>query len=270
MSKKVIISRDELPYINAYTRKYEVRYRISNEERSKFSHWTPIFSISTGYLYEAGRLELRGQLKLEKIGSSYVGATWDAVSIYKKVNGNLVLLDEIKEYDIWIRWAANGGATPSEWEHRGRISTTSININIPSTYPYTDPATGVVSNIVPKQMFLEVYRPVRPLMRYQETREFPQNSTTVDITNDYFVFSEGHGTTTGTAGLYLSATPVGGLTNNVTYYTRTVDYQRITLHPTKNDAIANTNKINLTGTPSGTGSFTGFTFRMYDAAITNL
>jgi len=270
MTKKIIVSRDELPDINAYTRQYEIRYRITNEERSRFSHWTPIFSVSTGILYEAGRLELRGQLKLEKIGSSYVGITWDQVSLYKKVGDNLILLGELRDYDVWTRWAANAGATPSEWEHRGRVASTSLNINIPATYPYTNPSTGVVSNIVPKQLYVEIFRPTRPIVRFEETRSFPQNSTTVDITNDYFVFEGGHGTATGTPGLYLSTTPVGGLSNNVTYYTRTIDFDRISLHPNKSDALTNSNKINLTGTPSGTGSFTGSTFMMYNESITNL
>lgn len=270
MSKKIIIPRESLPYINPYTRKYDVRYRLVSEDRNRFSYWSPIFSVSPEIVYEAGTFDIRGEIKLEKIGSSYVGVTWDSVRIYKKIGDTLVNIGELPEYDVWIRWAGNGGITPSDWIYKERVSTTSVNINIPTTYPYTNPSTGTVTNVTPKYMYAEVYRPTREIMRYEETRTFNQNSTTVNIADDYFYFVGGHGTTTGTPGLYQSASPVGGLSNGNTYYTRTIDYYNISLHPTKLDARNNTNKINLTGTPSGTGSFTGYTFRIYDAVITTL
>lgn len=270
MTKKLIIPRESLPYANAYTRNYEVRYRITTEDRNRFSYWSPIVSVNPEFVYEVGTLELRGQISLEKIGSSYVGITWDSVSIYKKVGDDLSYLGELPEYDIWIRWAGSGGATPSEWENRGRISSTSLNVNVPDTYPYTDPSTGIVSDVTPRYIYVEVYRPVNPSMRYEETREFPQNSTIINTTDDYFYFPTGHGTTTGTSGLYHSDNPIGGFSDGGTYYTRTIDYYRVSFHPTKQDAIDNTNKIDLTGTPTGTGSFTGFTFRMYDAVLTTL
>lgn len=270
MTKKLIIPRESLPPTNAYTRGYEVRYRITTEDRNRFSYWSPIFFVDPELIYEVGSLELRGSLSIEKIGSSYVGVTWDSASVYKKIGDELSLLGELSEYDVWIRWAGSGGSNPSEWQRRERVSTTSININIPSTYPYTDPSTGIVTDITPRYLYVEVYRPVRQIMRYEETRTFLQNSSTVNVTDDYIYFAEGHGTVTATAGFYESDTPIGGLSDSTTYYTRTIDYFNISLHPTKQDAIDNTNKINLTGTPSGTGSFTGYTFRLYDGLVTTL
>jgi hypothetical protein len=243
-----------------------VRYRISSEDRNRFSYWTNIFRVDPQFFYESGTLESRGILTLEKVGSSYVGITWDSVSIYKQVNGNSNLLGELDTYDLWIKWAQNGGTNPSNWIYRERVSTTSVNINIPSSYI---DATGV-SRSSPKELYVEIHRPARQIIRYQQTAPFIQNSTTVNITDDYIFWPNGHGSNTGTAGLYLSATPISGLSNNTTYYTRTIDYKNISLHPTLQNAIDNVNKINLTGTPSGTGSFTGFPFRMYASAITTL
>lgn len=268
MSKKIVIPRENLPELSAYSRKYDIRYRITSEDKNRFSAWTNIYSIDPELVYEPGSFEIRGQLKLEKLGSSSISATWDAVSIYKKTNGNLTLIDELDQYDIWIKWADSSGTNPGNWIHKERVNTTSININIPSQYAYE--SGGSTLYTAPKYVYVEIYRPVRPLLRYEETREFPQNSTVVDITNDYLTFPTGHGTVTATPGLYLSTTPITGLTNNTTYYTRTIDYYSISLHPTKNDAINDTNKIDLSGTPSGTGSFTGYTFRIYDGVLTNI
>lgn len=268
MSKKLIIPRENLPDINAYTRQYAVRYRITTEDRNRFSYWSPTFFVRTGIFYEVGTIDLRGKISLEKIGSSYVGVTWDAVTAYKLVNGQLQEIGDLEEYDVWIRWAESGGANPSEWTHQSRVATNSLNINVPDQYVYY--SGGLPVYATPKYLYVEIYRPTKPIIRYEETRQFNQNSTTVDIVNDYIYFAEGHGTVTGTPGFYQSATPITGLSDSTTYYTRTIDYYRISLHPTKDDAIENTNKINLSGTPSGSGSFTGYTFRLYDSVITTL
>lgn len=266
MSKKIIVPRESLPLINIYTQRYDVRFRITSEDKNRFSAWSNIYQVDPEFFYESGTLQSRGVLRLEKIGSSYVGITWDAVSIYKKVNGSLNVLGELPQYDLWIRWAENGNTNPSAWLHRERVSTTSVNINIPTSYI---DATGV-SRSAPKELYVEIHRPARQIIRYEQTAPFEQNTTTVNITDDYIFWPDGHGSNTGTAGLYLSATPIGGLTNNTTYYTRTIDYNNISLHPTLQNALDNVNKINLTGTPTGTGSFTGLPFRMYQASITNL
>ena len=121
-------------------------------------------------------------------------------------------------------------------------------------------------------MYVEVYRPGRPISRYSQKYEFAQNATTVDLTNSYINFGRGHGSNTGAAGLYLSADPIGGLTNNTTYYTRTINYTTIALYLTKAEALKGDplDQIIFTGTPTGTGSFTGFPFRLYNEVITTL
>lgn len=268
MSKKLIIPKENLPAINAFTRQYEIRYRITTEDRNRFSYWSPIFAIRTGTVYEVGTLDLRGKIALEKIGSSYVGITWDSVTEYRLVDEELVPVGEIQEYDVWIRWAGSGGANPSEWIHKTRVATNSLNVNIPDDYVYY--SGGLPIYDTPRYLYVEIHRPTRPIARYEETRTFEQNATTVNTTDDYIYFAEGHGTVTGTPGFYESSNPIGGLSDSTTYYTRTIDFYNISLHPTKQNAIDNVNKINLTGTPSGSGSFTGYTFRLYDDLITTL
>lgn len=265
MSKKIVIPKENFDDMNIYTRRYEVRYRIISDDRNRFSAWSNIYSVDPEVIFQPGTFDIPGYLTLTKVGSS-INVTWDAVSIYKKVNGSFDYLGQLPRYDVWVKWAGSGGANPSDWIYQERIASTSFFINVPTEY--IDSNGG--RHPAPKYMYLEVYRPGRPILRFEETRSFPQNSTIVNIADDTITFPEGHGVITGTPGLYLSATPIGGLSNNVTYYVRMVDYFTISLHPTKSDALNNTNKINLTGTPSGTGSFTGFTFRIYDSVITTL
>lgn len=263
---KIIIPKQNIPEMDIYTQKYNVRYRIITENQNNLSYWSPIFEVDPEIIFWPGLINAPGVIRLEKIGSSSVSITWDSISLYKMINGALTNIGELQSYDIWIRWAQTSGTHPSAWIYKERISSTSVNINIPSTYI----DEWGISRSSPKYLYVEIYRPGRPTIRYNQTYEFTQNSTTVDITNDYINFGQGHGSATGTPGLYTSATPIGGLTSGNTYYTRTINYTTIALYPTKQDSLDDTNRINLTSTGSGTGSFTGFPFRMYDALITTL
>ena len=263
---KIIIPKENFPEMDIYTQKYNVRYRIITENQNNLSYWSPIFEVDPQAVFWRGTIEAPGYMYLEKLGSSFVTMTWDSVAIYKDVEGELNYIGELPHYDLWIKWAGNGGADPSDWIYKERISSTSVNINVPTSYVAS---TGVTRS-APKYMYAEIYRPGRPVLRYEQTYEFPQNSTTVDITNNWIDFGQGHGSATGTPGLYTSATPIGGLTSGNTYYTRTINYTTIALYPTKADSLNDTNRINITSTGSGTGSFTGFPFRMYDALITTL
>ena len=265
MSKKAIILKQNFDDMNVYTKRYEVRFRIVSDDRNRFSAWSNIYSVDPEVIFQPGTFDIPGYLTLTKVGSS-VNITWDSVSIYKKVNGNFDYLGEIPHYDVWIKWAGNGGANPSDWIYKERIASTSFFVNVPAAYI---DATGVTRSN-PRYLYVEIYRPGRPILRYEETRSFPQNSTIVNTTDNIITFPEGHGVITGTPGLYTSTTPIGGLTSGVTYYVRMIDYFSIAIYSTKSDALNDTNRINLTGTPSGTGSFTGFTFRIYDSVITTL
>jgi len=263
---KVVIPKENFPEMDIYTQKYNVRYRVITENQNNLSYWSPIFQVDPEIIFQRGTLDVPGYLYVEKLGSSFVSITWDSVSIYKVVDGVFNIIGELPHYDLWIRWAQNGGANPSDWIYKERISSTSVNINIPTQYI---DSTGVSRTGI-KYIYVEVYRPGRPIIRYDQTYEFPQNTTTVDITNNWIDFGQGHGSATGTPGLYTSATPIGGLTSGNTYYTRTINYTTIALYATKQNALDDVSRINLTSTGSGTGSFTGFPFRMYDGINTNL
>jgi len=263
---RIIIPKENFPEMDIYTQKYNVRYRIISDNQNNISYWSPIFEVDPEVVFQRGTLDIPGYMYLTKVGSTAVNATWDSVSIYKVIENQFNYLGELPYYDLWIRWAGSGGVNPSDWIYKERIAATSLNINIPDSYI---DSTGVKRS-APKYLYVEVYRPGRPIIRYEQTYEFPQNSTTVDTSNNWINFGRGHGSSTGTPGLYVSSTPIGGLTSGSTYYTRTINHTTIALYLTRQNALDDVSRINLTSTGSGTGSFTGFPFRMYDALITTL
>lgn len=265
MPKKVILPLNLFLETDIQDRNTKLRFRIISEDRNSISPWTSIFSIDPQFIYVKGKGGTLGTILVQKNGS-VVNISWDAVSVNKYINDSLVFLQELPEYDIWIKWAGNGDVHPSDWIYKERIASTSLNINIPTSYI---DSTGTVRP-APKYMYIEIYRIGRPISRFEDIDDFNQDLVSVDIINDTIFFEEGQEYATSSPITYTSATPITGLTSGTIYYVRTVDSSRISLHPTEADAFANTNKINLSGTPSGTGTITGYPLRMYSGLITTL
>lgn len=84
-----------------------------------------------------------------------------------------------------------------------------------------------------------------------------QTSTFVDTTNDD-IQGVTHGFSTGDCVEYSSSQPIGGLQSGNLYFVRSLSATNFQLHPTSTDATANTNKVNLTSSPGGSGIFTKF------------
>ena len=263
---KVTISETNFEEMDIYTQKYNVRYRIITDNQNNLSSWSPIFEVDPEFVFQGGTIESPGIITLNEIGSTHVMIVWDSASVYKEVETELESISQLKSYDIWIKWAGASGANPSDWIYRERVSSTSLNINIPANYI---DATGTTRSSI-DYLYVEVYRPGRPTIRYEKVYDFLQSATTVNTSNDSIDFGVGHGYNTGSEQLYLSATPIGGLSDSSTYYIRVIDYTTVALYTTNQDALDDTSRVNLSSTGSGTGSFTGFPFRLYDSVITTL
>lgn len=262
MSKKLIIPRESLPDINIYTESYEVRFRITTEDRNRFSYWSPIFSINPQFIYIQGDFNEPGDLVMQK-HTGYVASTWDSVSIYKDINNVGIL----PNYDFWVQYTENNGANASNWIYRERISTTSMNENIPATYVDSNGVTGRV----PKWMKVEIYRPGRPVARYSDlTVSIVQSGSTVNITNDTIVTASAHGLETGDAIVYTATSAIGGLTTDTAYWVRYVTATTFSLYNHKSEAINNVNKVNLTSTGSNSATFTRYPFLLYKNKVTSL
>ena len=248
---KLIIAKENFTDLDIYTQKIQTRYRIATDDKNVTSYWSSIYSVDPMIFFTRGTVPIPGNISVEKVGSN-IKVIWDSVAIYKDLSSNPVA--ELPYYDVWIRWADTGGLDPGEWIYLERASSTSIDIIVPEYY---------VGTTDPKYIFVEIYRPGRPIARHEDSISFSQNSTSVNISNDTITISSGYRYTTGSPIVYTSSSPVTGLTSGSTYYIRVIDYYTFSLHPTEEDAVLNLNKINLSGTPSGMATITGKPFMMY-------
>lgn len=49
MSKKIIIPRESLP--NPENTTFHVRFRVTSEDKNRVSAWTPVFSVTSDFIY---------------------------------------------------------------------------------------------------------------------------------------------------------------------------------------------------------------------------
>lgn len=142
-TSKLKIPVDNFKQLDVYTNRIPVRFRISTEDRNISSYWSPIYLLDTEFLYVKGSLQNLGDISLEKFGSDSLNLSWDELVIYKCDQGTPINVSNIEEYDIWVKWTASSGSNPSEWIYKERILTTSVNILIPTYYPYKVSSTAV-------------------------------------------------------------------------------------------------------------------------------
>jgi hypothetical protein len=231
MAKQIIIPRDRLPTLNAVSQKYSVRYRLTNENRNRFSYWSTIFSVNPGFTYNT-----LGDILIEK-HTGYSTIVWNPVSIEKDGQS----IGELQEYDLWLRWGTS--AASGDWEYKERTSVTSINVLKPN------------SSFNP--LSVEIYPAAQPILR-KATYDVDQSNSAgkVNLTNNTVTISSNNVLRTGREVLYESTDAIGGLTSGLSYYVRMITASTFTLHPTSQDAINNTNIINLTSHKNSIGFFT--------------
>lgn len=80
--------------------------------------------------------------------------------------GKSVLVGELDQYDIWIKWAQNGPSNDSAWSYKERVSGSSTTINIPDSYLTS---TGTIITSTPDILYIEIYRPGTPITRDNNT-----------------------------------------------------------------------------------------------------
>jgi hypothetical protein len=232
MPKRVVIPRSQLPDINLFNKGYQVRYRLTTDDRNRFSSWTPIFNVQPEFTFQTS-----GNILIEK-HTGYSTIVWNPVILKKGTNE----IGELTEYDMWIRWGT--AASNGDWQYQNRFSSTFFNALKPTS-------PGGINHIS-----VELYYPGRPSLRkatydiFQSNAAGKINLTTDVITLPNNVFKTGYPIR------YKSVDPVGGLTDNTIYYARMLTATTMTLHPTENDANNNTNKIDITSHKNAVGFFT--------------
>lgn len=239
MAKQIRIPYVRLPDINAETGQYQIRYRLSSQDRNRLSAWSPIFSLSTPFNFQTGVEPI-----IEKT-NEYSLVIWEPVLVFNADE----FIEEVPYYDIWIRWSEEIGT--NAWSYKERIKATSMNVIKPITTPTI------------KFFSVEIYRPAQQTpferMRMHDLR---QDSSYVNLTNDTITFPEVHTFSLGEEVRYESDSPIGGLTNNTNYYVGIVNNTTITLHQNTAHAILGTSKINLSSHPNSNGYFFATSCRM--------
>ena len=261
---RVIIPKENFPDPDIYTGNVGFRFRIITDDKNYMSYWSRIYSINSGITFVRGIKSIPGEVALQK-NTGYVTAVWDSVAMYKEES----IVSIVPEYDIWIRFASNGGANPGDWIYKERIAGTSLSIPIPSQYAYDG---GLYAS--PKIMYFEVYRPGKPIKRYiKNSFTITQNSSSVNTTLETVKLTTSptdHGLVTGDSVIYTATTPIGGLTSGNMYWVQRVSSTDISLFVNQSDALNMVNKINLSSTGSGAGTFDYYPFLLYKTMITTL
>lgn len=242
MSKKLIIDKENFFRQDIFTEKYEVRFRIVSEDRNNLSYWSPIFSVDPGFDFIPGT-----NISIERTqNQTYIA--WESTQIEK----DGVNIGTLPIYDVWIRWGFS--ETEGAWEYYGEVTGSSINI----VRPISIAAINYVS--------VEVYRPMSPPDYRITVYEVDQSNSAgnIDLTNDWVIFNTENFIQTGDALRYTSPNPILGLNNNTTYYARKVFFDRVTLHPTKEDAENGSNLIKLSSHTNEFGYFKWEESTVYD------
>jgi hypothetical protein len=165
MTKRITIPKESLPDINALTGKYDARFRLISEDRSRLSYWSPIYSVDPQFEFIVDEIEV------DKVGRQ-ISIVWDVAEKTQlvKTNGSFVRksVGTVDEYDIWFRYYRDDmGPPPSEpepgdWVYLERVSGTSILTLLSKTYTIDG---EVVLGQAPNRIDIEVYAPGRPITR---------------------------------------------------------------------------------------------------------
>ena len=144
--KKVIISKAELPAVNANTISYGVRYRVVSEDKNRFSAWSTIVDIS------APATTLLDYSIAVTNSASLVTVAWNP----KPELG-------LSNYDVFVRWIGNrtDNTTNYPWAFVTNTPTSNQLFAFPASIPDPNGGTEVVKHIQ-----VAIQRPT-----YQKTKE---------------------------------------------------------------------------------------------------
>lgn len=243
MSKLIRIPYQSLPDINALTEQYQIRYRIKSDDGNRTSAWSPIYGINPNFTFE-----VNFDMVFEK-ATGYTRAVWEPVRVLTE-DGNFV--SDLGIYDIWVRYSEEL-SDDSPWQYQERVFGTSLNIFKPP----------MVSTV--KYISIEIYRPSIQSSTSRSRRfDVRQDNIHVDLIKDRILFEQPIDFENGEEIVYevrdeTGLGTIGGLTDNTRYFVRNVfstGIKEIQLYPTRQDALNDTNKINLTSHPNSIGYFT--------------
>lgn len=102
---KLVINKADLPPLDGIEGAYLVKYRLTTEDRNKFSVWSPIYTmeVTDDYADVTGAVNVSGGI---------ISVAWGSVTGFS-------------DYDLWVRWDAGS------WAFHSRITGSFTNIPVP-------------------------------------------------------------------------------------------------------------------------------------------
>lgn len=121
--KKVIIPRSDLPPVSGFLNNYVIRYRITSEQKHRFSSWSPQYGIT---------VEDVPNLSTEKY-SLVVNQSAKTISLVWTPPSDL----PYTSFDIYVRWSGDSivGQDPLisyPWQYAGTVSSAGYGAVIPA------------------------------------------------------------------------------------------------------------------------------------------
>jgi hypothetical protein len=89
--KKAIVKKEDLPSFNGKTQQYSIRYRIVSDDKNRYSHWSPYYSIEVDAVTEEEELECSVSINNRIINMVWAGPENQIVvsyDIYFKFNSD--------------------------------------------------------------------------------------------------------------------------------------------------------------------------------------
>lgn len=125
--RKVTVSKDSLPPINADENQYVVRFRIISEDRNRWSHWSPQYLLSPTPI-DLSATEDKN-IVLTKTGG-ILTAQWN-VSAAAQAQFVKNPSSAINNYDVYVAWGTSAGSTGT-LEYFATVAGNSAIVPIPS------------------------------------------------------------------------------------------------------------------------------------------
>lgn len=137
--KKVIIYKSELPPVDGTSLEYNLRYRISTENKNRVSAWSNIVSIGAPTITTINyTVSIRNTDKI-------VQAVWDAPASLG-----------LSSFDLFARWVGQHDEVDYAWSYVGRVNENTKSLVFPLS------VLRISTNITeePKKVRLQLQRPI--------------------------------------------------------------------------------------------------------------
>jgi hypothetical protein len=162
--RKALVELESLPNItyfddNSYG--YRVRYRIASEDRSRFSHYSPIYKVQAPYIFFRSDGRSLDDLRFRFV-TDIADVIWDNVFARDSDVGNIVY--RVQEYDVFLRWSGIvtiPGDPPSDvlvdgvWFFQESVVGKSVAFYVPESFSPADGGAEISQR--PNRLSVEVY-----------------------------------------------------------------------------------------------------------------